>query len=157
MYKAFITHSSLYKLLFNSITNKFNYYFSCFNKSTCIYVLYKKNTIIDTTFTIDIDSDWDHDEIPCNWSYGGTKQTFQPETSKYDDVTYILNTQYSEYDMFIGPKTETEMMFNYLSNFFSKLQKEKKIFYYVIQNNSIPPDIDSIFVVPIFEIETMQR
>lgn len=143
MYKAFIKHSSLYQ----SITNKFNYYFSCFNKNTRIYVLYKKNSIIDN-----IDTDWDHDDIPRNWTYVGTNVT-----SKQDDITYILNTRYSEYDVFIGPKTETNMMFCYLSNYFSKLQHEKKIFYYVIQDNCIPPDIDDIFVVPMFEIQTMSR
>ena len=48
-------------------------------------------------------------------------------------------------------------MFDYLSNFFSNLQKEKKIFYYVIQDNHIPPDINDIFVVPLSDTEIMLR
>ncbi len=153
MYIAFIKQSSLYKNIFNWFNTNYNFFFACFNKNTHIYVLYKRNTIIDTV----LDSDWDHDELPYNWSFIETKQTFQPETSKYDDITYVLNTQYSEYDLFVGPKSETNMMFDYLSNFFSKLQKEKKIFYYVIQDNHIPPDINDIFVVPLSDTEIMLR
>ena len=125
MYTEFIKQSSLYNFFHNLITTKFNYFFSCFNRNTSIYVLYKKNNIIDS-----ISIDWDYyddnsniDIFPYNWRFEASRNTFQKEYSKLNDSIFVLD----------------------------------KIFHYVIQDNCIPPDMDNVFIVPMFDIENMSR
>ncbi len=138
------------------ITPNFNYVFSCFNKNITIYVLYEKNMIIDN-----IELNWNYYEymenFPYNWKYNGTNSLFDYEYSKYNDISYIMNTKYSHYDVFIGPKSETESMIDYLDNYFSTLKNEKKIFRYLIQDTYLQPEEDNIFVVPLFEIQKIER
>jgi len=159
MYTEFIKQSSLYKSFFNFITTHFNYIFSCFNKNTTIYVLYKKNNVLEDNLYIEWDyyDDNNIEIFPYNWRFKGSRNIFQKEYSKLNDGIFILETKYSEYDIFCGPKSETNMIVNYLNNFFSNLQNDKKIFNYVIQDNCIPPDIDNVFIVPMFDIENMSR
>ncbi len=156
MYKAFIKKSYICNTINSFINTNFNYFFSCFNKNMTIYVLYEKNTVIDN-----IELNWNYygynKEFPFNWKYNGTKSMFDYEYSKYNDLSNIINAKYSHYDIFIGPKSETDMMIEYIDEYFLQLKNEKKIFRYLIQDNSISPDTDNLFVVPLFDIQTIDR
>jgi hypothetical protein len=160
MYTIFIKKPILSNYINNFInkyiTPNFNYFFSCFNKNMTVYVLYEKNMIIDN-----IELNWNYyeymEDFPYNWKYNGTNSLFNYEYSKYNDITYDMNTKYSHYDVFIGPKFETESMIDYLDNYFSTLKNEKKIFRYLIQDTYLKPEEDNIFVVPLFDIQKIER